>query len=75
MVDTLRISFIEAYYNFKGHKIMFQNNTLDNLLMKSIEINGQSKIMDILEHHNYLLYYPHILLELKICRANKKFIC
>jgi len=51
---------VEAYYNFKGHKTSFSNNTVDKLVVTAVRIGQPEKVFDIINHHHYLLYYPHI---------------
>jgi len=50
---------IEAYYNFKGHKTDFSNRIVDKLIVTAVRLEKPEKIFDILNYHNYLLYYPH----------------
>jgi hypothetical protein len=38
---------VEAYINFIGHKTFFDNKTIDNLLLKSVECKNPSPVFDV----------------------------
>jgi hypothetical protein len=44
-----------------GHFTLISSTTVDKMMLKSLSFDGcsQDKIIELLENHNHLAYFPH----------------
>lgn len=69
----------EAYYNYVGHFTIFSNKVTDSFVLKMMALAQEDptkvglvaeKVLQLLDHHEYLRYYPHY----KVTKTCAEFI-
>ncbi|KRW98691.1 hypothetical protein PPERSA_00279 [Pseudocohnilembus persalinus] len=49
---------LDAYYNFIGHRVQLSQTLQDQFIQKLVQVEAAELTHDIIENHNFLMYYP-----------------